>query len=230
MVDSTAGSADSTVKVKLVFLGESAVGKSAAALRFVNNQFSRTHKGPTIGAAFYSQKCRLDHCVLRYEIWVTAGQERFQSLAPMYYRNAQAAVVVYDITNASSFERAKARVTELRRQANPNIVIALVGNKVDLVQHSPSSTGVHPCFEANDATAPPREAPSSEAEPETLRQISRADAQAYAAETGLLFFETSAKTGENIIELFTEIGKKIPIEHTLAASNDGGSSVSGSRV
>ncbi len=55
-------------------------------------------------------------------------------LKPMYYRNAQAAVVVYDVTKATSLEKAKSWVKELQRQANPNIVIALAGNKVDLVQ------------------------------------------------------------------------------------------------
>merc|ERR1712188_142136 len=66
------------------------------------------------------------------EIWDTAGQERYHSLAPMYYRGAAAAVVVYDITNAESFARAKSWVKELQRQGSPNIVIALAGNKCDL--------------------------------------------------------------------------------------------------
>jgi len=60
---------------------------------------------------------------------------RYHSLAPMYYRGAQAAIVVYDITSSESFERAKAWVKELQRQGNPNIVIALAGNKVDLAAH-----------------------------------------------------------------------------------------------
>lgn len=57
---------------------------------------------------------------------------RYHSLAPMYYRGAQAAIVVYDITNADTFSRAKVWVKELQRQAAPNIVIALAGNKADL--------------------------------------------------------------------------------------------------
>jgi small GTP-binding protein len=75
---------------------------------------------------------QLDGNTLKFEIWDTAGQERYNSLAPMYYRGAAAALVVYDISKADSFERAKRWVSELHRNASANIVIALVGNKSDL--------------------------------------------------------------------------------------------------
>lgn len=127
----------------------------------------------------------------------------------MYYRNAQAAVVVYDITKGSSLEKAKSWVKELQRQANPNIVIALAGNKVDLVQSSSSSAGSpsEDEDEADDATATPGETQGVDGQPESLRQVPREEAQAYATEAGLLFFETSAKTGEGVVEIFTEIGQ-----------------------
>lgn len=116
---------------KLVLLGESAVGKSSLVLRFVKGQFHEFQES-TIGAAFLTQTVCLDDTTVKFEIWDTAGQERYHSLAPMYYRGAQAAIVVYDITNADTFERAKTWVKELQRQASPNIVIALAGNKADL--------------------------------------------------------------------------------------------------
>ncbi|KAJ3239728.1 hypothetical protein HDU81_005444 [Chytriomyces hyalinus] len=171
------------VQVKLVLLGEAAVGKSSLVLRFVNNEFQE-NKEPTIGAAFLTQKCRLEDKIIKFEIWDTAGQERFASLAPMYYRNAQAAVVAYDITKQASLEKAKSWVKELQRQANPNIIIALVGNKLDL---------------------------------EAERTVPFEEAQAYASEQGLLFTEASAKSGEFVMEVFTEIAKKIPLEHLLAS-------------
>jgi len=206
-------------------IGEAAVGKSSIVQRFVSNEF-QANKEPTIGAAFLTQKCRLDDRVLRYEIWDTAGQERFHSLAPMYYRNAQAAVVVYDVTKAASLDKAKSWVKELQRQANPNIVIALAGNKVDLVTASASSNPGTPSSETedepDDATATPEGVPDNQnsGEADDVREIPKEEAQAYATEAGLLFFETSAKTGEGIVEIFTEIAKKIPIEHILASNRN----------
>jgi len=83
-------------------------------------------------AAFLTQTVQLDDSTVKFEIWDTAGQERYRSLAPMYYRGAAAAIVVYDITNPDSFTGAKSWVKELQRRGDPNVVIALAGNKADL--------------------------------------------------------------------------------------------------
>lgn len=173
---------------KLVLLGESAVGKSSLVLRFVKDQFD-DYRESTIGAAFLTQTVALDDSTtVKFEIWDTAGQERYKSLAPMYYRNANCAVVVYDITQTASLDKAKSWVKELQRQADPNIVIALAGNKCDL---------------------------------EARRAVPIEEAQAYADETGLLFFETSAKSGTNVSELFTSIARKMPLEQLAAKRGQG---------
>lgn len=83
-------------------------------------------------AAFLTQTVQLDDSTVKFEIWDTAGQERYRSLAPMYYRGASAAIIVYDITNPDSFTGAKSWVKELQRRGDPNVVIALAGNKADL--------------------------------------------------------------------------------------------------
>jgi len=116
---------------KLVLLGDSAVGKSCLVVRFVRDEFFEFQE-PTIGAAFLTQTVSLDDCTVKFEIWDTAGQERYRSLAPMYYRGAAAAIVVYDITKKDSFNGAKSWVKELQRRGDPNVVIALAGNKCDM--------------------------------------------------------------------------------------------------
>lgn len=118
-------------QAKLVLLGEMSAGKSSLVLRFVKGQFF-DYQESTIGAAFLTQTVSVSDATVKFEIWDTAGQERYHSLAPMYYRGAAAAVIVYDITNADSFARAKSWVRELQRQGNPNLVMALAGNKADL--------------------------------------------------------------------------------------------------
>jgi len=94
----------------------------------------------------------------------------------MYYRNANCAVVVYDITQSASLEKARAWVRELQRQADPSIVIALCGNKTDL---------------------------------NARRQVSQEEAKKYADEEGLMWGETSAKTGEGVSDIFTAIGQNL---------------------
>ncbi|KAF7436315.1 GTP-binding protein of the rab/ypt [Pleurotus ostreatus] len=164
------------LQFKLVLLGESAVGKSSLVLRFVKDQFD-DYRESTIGAAFLTQTVTLeDQTTVKFEIWDTAGQERYK--APMYYRNANCAVVVYDITQSASLEKARTWIRELQRQADPSIVIALCGNKSDLAAR---------------------------------RQVTEEEAKKYAEEEGLMWAETSAKTGEGVTEIFTAIAKKLPL-------------------
>eukprot|EP00027_Filamoeba_sp_ATCC50430_P001162 CAMPEP_0168561736 /NCGR_PEP_ID=MMETSP0413-20121227/11753_1 /TAXON_ID=136452 /ORGANISM="Filamoeba nolandi, Strain NC-AS-23-1" /LENGTH=201 /DNA_ID=CAMNT_0008593125 /DNA_START=89 /DNA_END=694 /DNA_ORIENTATION=+ len=119
---------------KLVLLGDAGVGKTAIAVQFVKGQFNEFTES-TIGASFMNQTVTLpDETIIKFQIWDTAGQERFHSLAPMYYRGAQAAIIVYDITNKASFEKAKDWVKELQQQGDPNVVVAFVGNKLDMPQ------------------------------------------------------------------------------------------------
>eukprot|EP00672_Neobodo_designis_P025845 CAMPEP_0174851076 /NCGR_PEP_ID=MMETSP1114-20130205/21440_1 /TAXON_ID=312471 /ORGANISM="Neobodo designis, Strain CCAP 1951/1" /LENGTH=204 /DNA_ID=CAMNT_0016085583 /DNA_START=195 /DNA_END=809 /DNA_ORIENTATION=+ len=122
--------AGSDVTAKIVLLGETAVGKSSVAARFVRDEFAQNHES-TIGAAFLSHTVQLNEGLVKLEIWDTAGQERYRSLAPMYYRNAVAALVVYDVTAPDSVRRAREWMRELKRTSD-TIIIALLGNKVDL--------------------------------------------------------------------------------------------------
>ena len=100
----------------------------------------------TIGGAFFSKYVKVGitntsdlsepvtpvEIDIKLDIWDTAGAERYRSITPMYYRNARAAVVVYDISDAKTFDRAKTWVSDLRERVDLDTVIAFVGNKVDL--------------------------------------------------------------------------------------------------
>ena len=124
----------------------------------------------------------------------------------MYYRNAQSALVVYDLTKPTSLTKAKHWVAELQRQASPGIVIALVGNKLDLTSSGESNN--------NESAAPPTTEDTTGGDIEEgdgdARKVTTKEARDYAEEEGLLFFETSAKTGANVQEVFTAIANAIP--------------------
>eukprot|EP00993_Chasmostoma_nieuportense_P004222 NODE_4903_length_724_cov_22.641541_g4740_i0.p1 GENE.NODE_4903_length_724_cov_22.641541_g4740_i0~~NODE_4903_length_724_cov_22.641541_g4740_i0.p1 ORF type:complete len:201 (+),score=52.90 NODE_4903_length_724_cov_22.641541_g4740_i0:57-659(+) len=119
-------------KFKLVLLGEAGVGKSSIVLRLIKDEYVE-YQHSTVGASFFRHSVPLAEQTLHFDIWDTAGQERYKSLASMYYRGAAAALVVYDITSMESFERAKFWVKELHQGGDGNLVIALTGNKCDLV-------------------------------------------------------------------------------------------------
>ncbi|KAI2705830.1 hypothetical protein CBS147372_2133 [Penicillium roqueforti] len=134
----------------------------------------------------------------------------------MYYRNAQAALVVYDVTKPSSLTKAKHWVAELQRQASPGIVIALVGNKLDLtndggdVSEAVGATQSEPESAQGGDEGAGEEDEVQDVVSGDARKVSTRDATAYAEEEGLLFFETSAKTGTNVVEVFTAIANAIP--------------------
>lgn len=134
----------------------------------------------------------------------------------MYYRNAQAALVVYDVTKPSSLTKAKHWVAELQRQASPGIVIALVGNKLDLTDDGGDASASAAAEPGNESTgadgdeAAGEEGEEQDADTGDARKVSTREASTYAEEESLLFFETSAKTGTNVVDVFTAIANAIP--------------------
>lgn len=117
--------------IKVVLLGEGRVGKTSLALRFVHNTFNHSQQA-TLQAAFLTKQISACGQQVELAIWDTAGQERFHALGPIYYRDAQAALLVYDITDVDSFKRVQTWVQELKQMVGPSIVIAIAANKQDL--------------------------------------------------------------------------------------------------
>eukprot|EP01107_Rhizomastix_libera_P012891 TRINITY_DN3375_c0_g1_i4.p1 TRINITY_DN3375_c0_g1~~TRINITY_DN3375_c0_g1_i4.p1 ORF type:complete len:215 (-),score=43.37 TRINITY_DN3375_c0_g1_i4:24-626(-) len=116
---------------KVVLLGEGCVGKTSLVLRYVNNQFNEKHLS-TVQASFLQKKLNIEGTRVVLAIWDTAGQEKFHALGPIYYRDSHGAVLVYDITDRSSFDRVQGWVKELRRAVGEDISLFIAGNKADL--------------------------------------------------------------------------------------------------
>ena len=123
----SAGGQSAPSSAKVVMLGGQGVGKTCLTIRLVDDKFSENEMA-TIGAA-YKQKT-VDGRVL--DIWDTAGQERYAAIAPLYYRGAQAAVIVYDVGNRKSYEKAGEWLAKLKAETDDDIVLGLASNKCDI--------------------------------------------------------------------------------------------------
>jgi len=122
---------DQQMEAKVVLLGDSGVGKTSIAVRYVQGLFAEDQPS-TIGASFFTKRLQADDYKVKMQIWDTAGQERFRSMAPMYYRGSQGAVVMYDVGNEESFTGVETWINELRDSVQGSLTIAIVGNKCDL--------------------------------------------------------------------------------------------------
>lgn len=120
-----------TIEGKVVMLGSQGVGKTSLIGRYMGN-FDPV--SPTIGASFFNCKINLGDVRIKLHVWDTAGQERFRSMAPMYYRTCKAALLVFDLTEYNTFAAIKSWVKELQQNVEEPMVLALIGNKSDLVQ------------------------------------------------------------------------------------------------
>jgi len=125
------GASETAAQFKVVLLGEGSVGKTSIMLRYTENKFNTKHVS-TVQAAFASKQLFFDRQLVELQIWDTAGQERFHALSPIYYRNSNGALLVYDITDLASFDRVKNWINELRKILGDKVCIVIAGNKSDL--------------------------------------------------------------------------------------------------
>lgn len=94
------------IPLKIVFLGDEAVGKTSIIHRFLSKKFEDVYN-ITIGALFFTKIIKFKDYSIKYEIWDTAGQERYHSIVPSFYKRAKAAVIVFDLTSKKTFLNVK---------------------------------------------------------------------------------------------------------------------------
>ena len=121
---------DPDYSFKLVIVGDSGVGKTNLLTRFTRDQFSLNLRN-TVGMNSDQRTLMVDDKYIRAEIWDTAGQERYRSMSPSFYRGAVGALIVYDVTNADSFNNLSKWITELSTHADKLVASLLIGNKSD---------------------------------------------------------------------------------------------------
>merc|ERR1712072_1312956 len=116
---------------KYIIIGDTGVGKSCLLLQFTDKRFQPVHD-LTIGVEFGARMINIEGKQIKLQIWDTAGQEAFRSITRSYYRGATGALLVYDISRRDTFNHLARWLEEARQNANPNMVIMLIGNKSDL--------------------------------------------------------------------------------------------------
>ena len=120
-----------TPKYKLIFLGDQSVGKSCILNRFLNDTFTEDYQA-TIGLDFQSKNVQIENQDIHLLLYDTAGQEKFRSLIPMYTRDANIVLLVYDISNRDSFSHLPDWLKDLTNVNFDEVIFAIVANKIDL--------------------------------------------------------------------------------------------------
>ncbi|XP_008843330.2 ras-related protein Rab-26 isoform X4 [Nannospalax galili] len=122
------------VAFKVMLVGDSGVGKTCLLVRFKDGAFLAGTFISTVGIDFRNKVLEVDGVKVKLQIWDTAGQERFRSVTHAYYRDAHALLLLYDVTNKASFDNIQAWLTEIQEYAQRDVVLMLLGNKVDSTQ------------------------------------------------------------------------------------------------
>ncbi|OTB04338.1 hypothetical protein M426DRAFT_320939 [Hypoxylon sp. CI-4A] len=206
---------------KLVCIGDSGCGKSSLTIRLCEGRFSPQHD-VTIGVEFGSRivpvgpphskpstttsapegglpepprASNTPQKHMKLSLWDTAGQETYKSVTRSYFRGASGALLVFDITRKATFNHVTDWLNDLRAIADPDIVVILVGNKLDQAQPSDGDGG---------------DGDDSGATNTNKREVTRQEAEDWARRNGVLqYVETSAKSGENVEAAFMKVAERI---------------------
>lgn len=122
--------------VKVVMLGDTFTGKTSLVMRFAEGYYREGSRTATVGASFTTKRLTVRNVTSKIQIWDTSGQDQFKRLAQMYYKQAAAAIICYDISSPKSFEAVKSWIEELQANATTRIVIGICATKSDLVRNA----------------------------------------------------------------------------------------------
>ena len=120
-----------SVFFKILLIGDLGVGKSCVILRYVEGDFPGNIMS-SIGVDFKTKQIELDDHSIKMQIWDTAGHEKFRTITTSYYKSAQAIIILYDITQKSSFDHIRNWITEIDKFGKQGALKVIVGNKLDL--------------------------------------------------------------------------------------------------
>jgi Rab family protein len=168
---------------KIIIIGDSCVGKTALLSKYLKGVFP-TSPLSTVATEFATKIIQIkEGGYIKAQIWDTAGEEKYKSITYHHYKKSVGGLIVYDITKKASFENVKNWYNDLINKAEKGCIIALIGNKLDLVERN-----------------------------EKKREVTTEEAQSYAEDNNMLFYETSAYNGNNINEIFEELMQTIYTE------------------
>ena len=162
--------------MKMVLIGNQHVGKTCIVHRAISGHF-KDSTVPTLGASYSTKEAVVNDTTVRMQIWDTAGQEKYRAMAPMYYHNAQVALVVYAVDDVSSFDEIDTWMESLASNSGKDIIVFLVANKQDLADKGDGDGEI----------------------------VSNERGKEKAAQYGAEFAECSAVTGYGIADLFSII-------------------------
>ncbi|KAF7639521.1 hypothetical protein Mgra_00000850 [Meloidogyne graminicola] len=160
----------------VMLLGDSCTGKTCILIRFKDNTFMNNNFISTVGIDYRNKIVELGRKRVKLQVWDTAGQERFRSLTASYYRDADALLLIYDVTNRASFEHIRDWLSQVKEYAKEDVKLTLVGNKIDLGNQ---------------------------------RKVKIDEGKQLAKDYDIPFIETSAKSGQNINEIFYNLTKRL---------------------
>ena len=159
---------------KLLFLGDTSVGKTSLLLRYTEDTFDSSL--PTVGVDVKYKYLSYENKKIRLDIWDTAGQERFRGIAKNYFRGAHGFIFVFDITKKDTFNKLKVWMNDAKQNMRSGAEMVIAANKNDL---------------------------------EKKREVSKETIKEFGDKNNIEIFSTSAKTGEGVVEMITNLVSKL---------------------